>query len=251
MFFTLITLLCTLITLTNVVLAQDPSATASADPAASTGGFTQCSPANLTFDGGVPPFTVEVLPASDTSGTPLTTINAPSSPYSWLVNVASGTNITLRATDANGTVANTDPVVVKPGTDASCLTAGSASARLARRAGPNTETTYAPAAFSTPATGASGGDFFNSYFENAIAGLPTDSASGAQASPQAAVAVDPTPADPSAAQATPALVDNAAQPTPAADPASTTVTSLSPESLSSLTQGIGGIASALGGIGGL
>ncbi|ORY74526.1 hypothetical protein BCR35DRAFT_343962 [Leucosporidium creatinivorum] len=122
------TLLCTLLTLTSVVLAQDPSATATADPVASTGGFTQCSPANLTFDG--------VLPAGDTSGTPLTTINAPSSPYSWLVNVASGTNITLRATDANGTVANTNPVVVKPGTDASCLTSGSASARLARRAPP-------------------------------------------------------------------------------------------------------------------
>lgn len=106
-----------------------------------------------------------------------------------------------------------------------------------------------------------GGDFFNSYFENAIAGLPTDSATpadGAEASfvlcspslsclsltlflplysPQEAVVANPTPTEPPAVAPTPSAVDNAAQPTPSAEPAATTVTSLSPESLSSLTGG--------------
>jgi hypothetical protein len=59
MLFTHAAILCSLLTLTSV-LAQNPSATATADPSTeSQGGFTQCAPANLTFDGGVPPYTID------------------------------------------------------------------------------------------------------------------------------------------------------------------------------------------------
>ncbi|TNY20835.1 hypothetical protein DMC30DRAFT_416572 [Rhodotorula diobovata] len=89
----------------------------------------QCQPYLLTWGGGSAPYYVRVVPGGSLSGPVLATLDEqPTSDtsFTWTVNIAAGTEITLTLTDSTGAQAATAPVTIQPGDD-SCLGVSSSS----------------------------------------------------------------------------------------------------------------------------
>ncbi|KAL7004189.1 hypothetical protein EMMF5_006257 [Cystobasidiomycetes sp. EMM_F5] len=92
--------------------------------------LTQCQPALLSFSGGQAPYFLAVLPAGQTAATPLLNLpnQAAAGTYTWVVNLAAGTNLSLRITDNTGATNYAAPLVIMSSSDSSCLSSSASSA---------------------------------------------------------------------------------------------------------------------------
>ncbi|KAH8104257.1 hypothetical protein DFH11DRAFT_163642 [Phellopilus nigrolimitatus] len=82
----------------------------------------QCEPALLTWQGGVSPYFLVVLPGGELSATPLEDLGEKEgTSLSWLVNIAAGTSVGLKLSDSTGAVAQSAPFTIQSSSDASCL----------------------------------------------------------------------------------------------------------------------------------
>ncbi|KAK4056436.1 hypothetical protein OIO90_002579 [Microbotryomycetes sp. JL221] len=91
----------------------------------------QCQPVQLSWSGvsGSSIF-LAVLPGGQSAALPIQDFGElPASPaaYTWTVNVAAGTSVTIRLTDSTGVPAYTEQVTIQPGS-ASCLDGDASSA---------------------------------------------------------------------------------------------------------------------------
>jgi len=112
-------------------------------------GATQCLPTSVNWAGGNGPYFLAVLPGMDTSATPLKQFPTTSATsFTWTVDIASGTSITLEIRDSTGTINYSSAITVLSSTDASCLNSGTTEASISGGAA----TGAAPA----PAVSASG-----------------------------------------------------------------------------------------------
>ncbi|GFZ42426.1 hypothetical protein JCM24511_00141 [Saitozyma sp. JCM 24511] len=98
--------------------------------------LVQCQPGQISWVGGTSPFILAAIPAGQTSAAAIETISSSltASPYTWTVNLASGTNITLKLTDADGNLAYSSPIVIQAGTSTSCLNASASTSGLSTAA---------------------------------------------------------------------------------------------------------------------
>jgi len=107
-----------------------------------------CTPLQITFSGGSPPYIISVHPGATPNADALVTFpNVTGSPFTWTaVNYASGTSLDLTLRDNTGASAQSAPFSVQSGGSTSCLnsTASGSSAPAA--------TSNAPAASSASAT---------------------------------------------------------------------------------------------------
>ncbi|KDE07321.1 hypothetical protein MVLG_02365 [Microbotryum lychnidis-dioicae p1A1 Lamole] len=86
----------------------------------------ECQPYAVTWSGGMAPYYVSVLPGGQLSATALTTLDeqpTTSTTYTWIVNIASGTTVTLKVLDSAGNSAFTAQVTIQAGSSNACLTA--------------------------------------------------------------------------------------------------------------------------------
>ncbi|KAG0659587.1 hypothetical protein C6P46_005078 [Rhodotorula mucilaginosa] len=91
-----------------------------------------CEPYQIVWSGGAPPYYLRVLEGGTTSNVIETLVSAQDvTSYTWNVNVAAGTSVTLGLTDSTGTSAYAAQVTVQEGSSTSCVgqaASGSASA---------------------------------------------------------------------------------------------------------------------------
>ncbi|KAK4704273.1 hypothetical protein P7C70_g1932, partial [Phenoliferia sp. Uapishka_3] len=89
----------------------------------------ECQPTALTFSGGTAPYYITALPGGEVSGTVLKTFPTQTAEgsYTWTVDIAAGTTVTLSLKDATGTIAYSGEFTIEEGTSDSCLTTSSAS----------------------------------------------------------------------------------------------------------------------------
>ncbi|KAL8283948.1 hypothetical protein RQP46_005061 [Phenoliferia psychrophenolica] len=134
---------------------------------------TLCQPTAITYSGGTAPYYLTVLPGGMVGATPLisfpTSATLTAGTYTWLVNIAAGTSITLQVKDSTGTPAYSSPITIGANTDAnlvsflscrssSCLTATTPSAGGAATGATTGAATSAAgtSAASSPASSAAG-----------------------------------------------------------------------------------------------
>ncbi|WRT67880.1 uncharacterized protein IL334_004854 [Kwoniella shivajii] len=110
------------VALIGAVLAQQANDITIATPPS----LTQCEPVLLSWSGGVGPYILTAIPGGQPSAAALATISASEAGNSvtWKVNVAAGTEVTVKVTDSRGINQYTSPVQILPGSD-SCLGAAS------------------------------------------------------------------------------------------------------------------------------
>ncbi|KIR76682.1 hypothetical protein I305_05900 [Cryptococcus gattii E566] len=113
--------------------------------------IVECQPAALTFGEGTAPYIIAAIPGGQVSAAAIETINdnLSSSPYTWTVNLAAGTNITLKITDSTGTVAYSSPIVVQAGSSQACLNASASTSGLSSAAVTTTQSSVAGGAAAT------------------------------------------------------------------------------------------------------
>ncbi|GMK57010.1 hypothetical protein CspeluHIS016_0308500 [Cutaneotrichosporon spelunceum] len=88
--------------------------------------LVQCQPIKLTWEAGVPPFYLAVVPGGQTSAAPL--VNFPTTDamsQTWMVSLAAGTSVTIMVTDGTGEMSVTSPVTVMAGSNTDCMNASS------------------------------------------------------------------------------------------------------------------------------
>ncbi|WVR05202.1 hypothetical protein IAU60_002214 [Kwoniella sp. DSM 27419] len=93
----------------------------------------ECQPVQLTWTGGAQaPYYISVIPGGQAGATALENLpEAQSSPTTWNVDLAAGTNVTISIRDGSGTVAYSSPVVIQSGSSTSCLGTNSGSSSAA------------------------------------------------------------------------------------------------------------------------
>ncbi|WRT67183.1 uncharacterized protein IL334_004149 [Kwoniella shivajii] len=116
----------------------------------------ECQPASITFSGGsASPYYLSILPGGQPSAAALENLpNADTSPVTWTVDIASGTNITIKITDGSGNIAYSSAVVVQAGSSTSCL--GTNSGSSSASASSDSSATSAAASSGSTASAASG-----------------------------------------------------------------------------------------------
>ncbi|KAJ3776068.1 hypothetical protein FB446DRAFT_842698 [Lentinula raphanica] len=91
-----------------------------------------CQPSSLSWSDGTPPYYLSILPGGEISASALKTFDSTNATqYTWTVDIAAGTAITVQLKDSTGTIAYSDQVTISSGTDTSCVStsvAASASA---------------------------------------------------------------------------------------------------------------------------
>lgn len=112
----------TAIVLAGVAFAQELSITTPPS-------IQQCQPAAFSWVGGTAPYILAAIPQGQTSAPALATIadNVTGNSYTWTVNLAQGTAINVRITDATGAINYSSGLTVQAGSNG-CLTGASASA---------------------------------------------------------------------------------------------------------------------------
>jgi len=82
-----------------------------------------CTPLQISFSGGTPPYIISVHPGATPNDSPLATFsNITASPFTWTaVNYASGTSLDLTLRDNTGASAQTAAFSVQSGGSTSCL----------------------------------------------------------------------------------------------------------------------------------
>nr|XP_019013569.1 uncharacterized protein I206_01639 [Kwoniella pini CBS 10737]OCF52350.1 hypothetical protein I206_01639 [Kwoniella pini CBS 10737] len=143
----------------------------------------ECQPASITFSGGsAAPYYLAILPGGEASAAALENLpNAETSPVTWTVDIASGTNITIRITDGSGNIAYSSPVVIQAGSSTSCLGTNSGSSASASASG-STASASASASAAASSAAASGSAKASSA---GASGSATGAASSASASASA------------------------------------------------------------------
>ncbi|EIW66478.1 hypothetical protein M231_03013 [Tremella mesenterica] len=162
--------------------------------------LVECQPAALTFSGGSAPYIIAVIPGGQVTAAAIETISsdATSSPLTWTVNLASGTNITLKITDSTGSIGYSSPLVIQSG-DSSCIgqsasvsspasasvsstsaasSGASSAASVASSAAPTTTSKSSVAATSAPASTSSTTSSVKSTSSTPVSAAPSASASG-------------------------------------------------------------------------
>ncbi|WVQ69994.1 hypothetical protein V866_008248 [Kwoniella sp. B9012] len=121
MFTTKIAALSTLVAAANALTINTPAS------------LIECQPTSITFSGGSSsPYYLSILPGGQASASALENLpDADSSPVTWTVDIASGTNVTIKITDGSGNIAYSSPVVIQAGSSSSCLGTNSESSSSA------------------------------------------------------------------------------------------------------------------------
>ncbi|KAK8869767.1 hypothetical protein IAR55_000335 [Kwoniella newhampshirensis] len=90
----------------------------------------ECQPASLSWTGSTSaPYFIAFLPGGQVSAPAIEQLQAvQSSPYTWNVNIAANTNITIRVTDGTGAIAYSSPVVIQAGSNSACLSSAAGDA---------------------------------------------------------------------------------------------------------------------------
>ncbi|WVO14682.1 hypothetical protein L204_102319 [Cryptococcus depauperatus] len=115
--------------------------------------LVQCQPAQLAWTEGTGPFIIAAIPGGQVSAPAIETIsdNISASPYTWNVNLASGSNITLKITDSIGTIGYSSPVVIQAGSSSSCLNSSASTSGLSSAPGGVTTTVTSSMSSGSPA----------------------------------------------------------------------------------------------------
>ncbi|GAA5880740.1 hypothetical protein JCM1840_007421 [Sporobolomyces johnsonii] len=90
-----------------------------------------CEPYLVSWSGGTAPYYVRVVPGGELAGTPLGYLDSQpttDTSYTWTVNIAADTSITLTITDSTGNTQATAPVTIQAGSSTSCIGSSSSSA---------------------------------------------------------------------------------------------------------------------------
>ncbi|KAJ3859228.1 hypothetical protein EV359DRAFT_86656 [Lentinula novae-zelandiae] len=92
--------------------------------------LTTCEPTLLSWSGGTAPYYLSILPGGETTSAALKTFDTTNATeYTWTVDIAADTEITVELKDSTGTIAYSDEVDITAGSDTSCVsTSVSASA---------------------------------------------------------------------------------------------------------------------------
>ncbi|TXT07286.1 hypothetical protein VHUM_03456 [Vanrija humicola] len=86
--------------------------------------LTECQPVQLSWSAGTPPYYPAVIPAGQPGAASLVTFpQQDATVATWVVNLAAGTNVTIKLTDGTGATAFSAATVVQKGTSTACLTA--------------------------------------------------------------------------------------------------------------------------------
>ncbi|KAK4684524.1 hypothetical protein P7C73_g5651, partial [Tremellales sp. Uapishka_1] len=82
-----------------------------------------CQPAALSWSGGTPPYILAVIPGGQVSAAALETLDdaETGTSYTWTVDLAANTYITLKLTDSTGAIAYSSPLTIQAGSSTSCL----------------------------------------------------------------------------------------------------------------------------------
>ncbi|KAE9407688.1 hypothetical protein BT96DRAFT_914385 [Gymnopus androsaceus JB14] len=86
-------------------------------------GLATCEPTLLAWSGGVPPYYLSIIPGNNTAGSALKTFDSTSTTsYTWTVDLAAGTPITVALKDNTGAIAYSDETNIAAGSSNSCVT---------------------------------------------------------------------------------------------------------------------------------
>ncbi|ODO03326.1 hypothetical protein L198_02171 [Cryptococcus wingfieldii CBS 7118] len=108
---------------TKLALLASVTGVATALTINSPASLIECQPTSLSWSDGTSPYYLAIIHGGEVSSSAYESFDAvDSSPYTWTVNLASGTNVTIRVTDSDGTIAYSSPVVIQSGSSSSCLT---------------------------------------------------------------------------------------------------------------------------------
>jgi len=82
----------------------------------------QCESVLLEWTGGESPYYISVLPGGQVSAAPLEIFPTQTgTSYTWNVDLAAGTSLTLQIRDATGSISYSAPFTVQPSSDSSCV----------------------------------------------------------------------------------------------------------------------------------
>ncbi|AAW41559.1 hypothetical protein CNBB2910 [Cryptococcus deneoformans B-3501A] len=139
----------------------------------------ECQPAALSWSGGSStPYYLAVLPGGQVSATALENIDTvDTESYTWTVNLASGTNITIRVTDGSGNIAYSSPVVIQEGSSSSCLTSSSSSSATAAAGSSSGDSSASTTASGSSASSGSSGSSASTTASGSSASASSSSSS--------------------------------------------------------------------------
>ncbi|SCZ98831.1 BZ3500_MvSof-1268-A1-R1_Chr3-1g05649 [Microbotryum saponariae] len=153
----------------------------------------ECQPYAVTWSGGTAPYYVSVLPGGQLSATALTTLGeqpTTSTTYTWTVNIASGTTVTLKVLDSAGNSAYTAQVTIQAGSSNTCLTASKIRQSITAGAAPASSS--GAAASSAVSSGAAASSAAVSSAAASSAAPATSSAAATSAAPAATTTPEAT-----------------------------------------------------------
>ncbi|KAJ3744311.1 hypothetical protein DFH05DRAFT_1460426 [Lentinula detonsa] len=82
-----------------------------------------CEPTLLSWSGGTAPYYLSILPGGETSSSALKTFDSTNATeYTWTVDIAADTEVTVQLKDSTGTIAYSDEIDISAGSDTSCVT---------------------------------------------------------------------------------------------------------------------------------
>uniref|UniRef100_A0A0S1MIE7 Secreted protein n=1 Tax=Phakopsora pachyrhizi TaxID=170000 RepID=A0A0S1MIE7_PHAPC len=84
--------------------------------------LVQCLPSLISFSGGKPPYYVSAIPAGQTAAQPLADLGQHDAPFTWNVNLAGKTEISLQIRDTDGKINYSQGVKIQDSTNSTCLT---------------------------------------------------------------------------------------------------------------------------------
>ncbi|KAM0751471.1 hypothetical protein T439DRAFT_347347 [Meredithblackwellia eburnea MCA 4105] len=112
-----------------------------------------CEPTSLSWSGGTAPYYLSVIPGGDPSGSILENLGTQTgTSYTWNVDLAPGTNITISLKDSTGTTVYTAAVVIQSGSSTSCVGSSSTSKATSSGAAVTTGTATAKTVGSSAAS---------------------------------------------------------------------------------------------------
>ncbi|GAA5912510.1 hypothetical protein JCM5296_000400 [Sporobolomyces johnsonii] len=145
-----------------------------------------CEPYLVSWSGGTAPYYVRVVPGGELAGTPLGYLDSQpttDTSYTWTVNIAADTSITLTITDSTGSTQATAPVTIQAGSSTSCIGSSSSSAVASSSAASSSAASSSAASSSAaPATTASSSASSSASSVSSSASSVASSASSASSS---------------------------------------------------------------------
>merc|ERR1712144_35813 len=117
--------------------------------------LVQCQPAQLTWGQGTAPFYVSIIPGGQPSAAALESFATQTGmSYTWMVDIAAGTSVTVKVVDSTGDTNYSDQVTIQAGSETTCTSSSSSSGSDSSSSDEDTETTDAAAAPVASATSA-------------------------------------------------------------------------------------------------